>query len=87
MRTWQQVQRVIDSGQYKNVQLGDSVEPHIVDTESDSATFLGHEQGCIHDFFWGGGTQGVGGVGGMLPQEIFGFRLSETASGAFSGTL
>ena len=26
------------------------------------------------------------GSGGMLPQEILVFRLSETASGAFSGT-
>ena len=28
----------------------------------------------------------LGGSGGMLPQKIFDFRLSETASGAFSGT-
>ena len=27
------------------------------------------------------------GSGGMLPQEILVFRLSQTASGAFSGTL
>ena len=27
------------------------------------------------------------GSGDMLPQKIFNFRLSETASGAFSGTL
>ena len=27
------------------------------------------------------------GSGGMLPQEILVFRLSETGSGAFSGTL
>ena len=27
------------------------------------------------------------GSGGMLPQEILVFRLSETASGAFSGNL
>ena len=29
----------------------------------------------------------LGGSGGMLPQKILDFRLSETASGAFSGTL
>ena len=29
----------------------------------------------------------LGGSGGMLPQEILVFRLSETASGAISGTL
>ena len=29
----------------------------------------------------------LGGSGGMLPKEILVFRLSETASGAFSGTL
>ena len=29
----------------------------------------------------------LGGSGGMLPQEILDFRLSVTASGAFSGTL
>ena len=29
----------------------------------------------------------IGGSGGMLPQEILVFRLSQTASGAFSGTL
>ena len=28
----------------------------------------------------------LGGSGGMLPQEIFVFRLSEIESGAFSGT-
>ena len=28
-----------------------------------------------------------GGVGDMLPQIILDFRLSETASGAFAGTL
>ena len=28
----------------------------------------------------------LGGSGGMLPQEILDFRLSVTASGAFSGT-
>ena len=27
------------------------------------------------------------GSGGMLPQEMLVYRLSETASGAFSGTL
>ena len=29
----------------------------------------------------------LGGSGGMIPQEILVFRFSETASGAFSGTL
>ena len=29
----------------------------------------------------------LGGSGGMLPRKILDFRLSETASGAFSGTL
>ena len=29
----------------------------------------------------------LGGSGGMLPQKILDFRLSESASGAFSGTL
>ena len=29
----------------------------------------------------------LGGSGGMFPQEILDFRLSVTASGAFSGTL
>ena len=29
----------------------------------------------------------LGGSGGMLSQEFLVFRLSETASGAFSGTL
>ena len=29
----------------------------------------------------------LGGSGGMLPQKILDVRLSETASGAFSGTL
>ena len=29
----------------------------------------------------------LGGSGGMLPQKSLGFRLSETASGAFSGSL
>ena len=29
----------------------------------------------------------LGESGGMLPQKILDFRLSETASGAFSGTL
>ena len=29
----------------------------------------------------------LGGSGGMLPPKILDFRLSETASGAFSGTL
>ena len=29
----------------------------------------------------------LGRSGGMLPQKIVDFRLSETASGAFSGTL
>ena len=28
----------------------------------------------------------LGGSGGMLPQKILDFRLSVTASGAFSGT-
>ena len=35
---------------------------------------------CVH-------VQTLGGSGGMLPQKILDFRLSETASGAFSGTL
>ena len=29
----------------------------------------------------------LGGSGGLLPQKILDYRLSETASGAFSGTL
>ena len=29
----------------------------------------------------------LGGSGGMLPQKILDFGMSETASGAFSGTL
>ena len=29
----------------------------------------------------------LGGSGGMLPQKILDFRLSETGSGAFSGNL
>ena len=29
----------------------------------------------------------LGGSGGMFPQKILDFRLSETVSGAFSGTL
>ena len=29
----------------------------------------------------------LGGSGGMLPEKILDFRLSETASGAFSRTL
>ena len=29
----------------------------------------------------------LAGPGGMLPQKILDFRLSETVSGAFSGTL
>ena len=46
-------------------------------------------QGCIQYFFLGGGGENSGTreYGGTLPQEIFVFRLSETASGAFSGTL
>ena len=42
---------------------------------------------------WGGGKLCVqstctqGGSGGMLPQENLAFRLSETASGAYSGIL
>ena len=31
-------------------------------------------------------TCALGGSGGMLPEEILDFRLSVTASGAFSGT-
>ena len=33
------------------------------------------------------GTCTLGESGGMFPQKILDFRLSETASGAFSGTL
>ena len=32
-------------------------------------------------------TYTLGGSGGMLPQKMLDFRLSETASGAISGTL
>ena len=38
----------------------------------------------VHEHMYPGTLEGSG---GMLPQKILDFRLSETASGAFSGTL
>ena len=53
---------------------------------TDNIMYMPNGQGCIQEFILGGGgNSGARGVWGHANPGNFVFRLSETASGAFSG--